>query len=273
MKKILVLVLAIFAISIQVNAATWNAASRVTTVGNQLLTKNGISTKITFKVVDGYADNSDAVSTKTLNISSDELAYAGNDNEVAAVIAHELGHLICCHYDKAKINSLAIASLSEKLGASNTITKAANSEIATSFVSSKEEEEADITGANLMVNASYNPLAMVVWITKHPGSTMDVLKSRPNNAERAMDVYDFLTYQYPAKVKAGYSCNEYRNFLTYAQPIVEKRTSNKKKLAKFEKEQKKLKATRDKNIAKYKQSGGLNSWGITYDLLMDNNSK
>lgn len=272
MKKIIVSLFVLVAIAIQANAATWVAADRVPAVGSQLLTKNGISAKITFKVVNGEADNSSAASTKVVQISSTDLSYAGNDNEVAAVVAHELGHIICNHTDKAKIRNLAVASLADKLGTDNTLVEAANSTYATNKMSAKEEQEADIMGANLMVSASYNPLAMVVWITKQPGSTMDIIKSRPCNAERAMDVYDFLTYNHPAKVKAGYACNEYKTFLNYAEPIVSDRNSNKKKLAKFNTEQEKAKKTRQQDLAKYKANGGLNSWGVTYDLLMNNDS-
>jgi len=272
MKKILVSLFALFAIALQVNAATWVAADRVSTVGKQILTKNSISAKITFKVVDGTADNSNAVTTKVVYVSSTDLSYAGNDNEVAAVVSRELGHLICNHYDKAKWRNLAVSSLSDKLGSDNSLVEAANSSYATSKISQRDEEEADVMGATLMIPAGYNPLAMVVWITKQPGSTMDVLKSRPCNAERAMNVYDFLTYNYSAKVKAGYSCSEYKTFLTYADPIVKARNSSKKKLAKFNSEQEKAKKQRQTDLAKYKSSGGLNSWGVTYDLWTNKNS-
>lgn len=69
-----------------------------------------------------------------------------------------------------------------------------------------------------------------------------------------MNIYDYLTYNYPSKVKAGYGCQEYRAFLTYADPIVADRNSNKKKLDKFNKDQAKNKALRAKNIAQYKAS-------------------
>ena len=273
MKKVILSLFVLVAIAIQANAATWVAANRVSTVGSQLLTKNGISAKITFKVVDGVADNSEAVTKKIVQISSNDLSFAGNDNEVAAVVAHELGHIICCHTDKAKVRSLAVASLADKLGADNTLVEAANSSYATSRVSAKEEQEADIMGANLMIAANYNPLAMVVWITKQPGSTIDILKSRPANADRAMDVYDFLIYNYSSKVKAGYACNEYKTFLVYANPIVSARNSNKKKLTKFNQEQEKAKKQRQQDLANYKANGGLNSWGVTYDMLMNKDSE
>lgn len=269
MKKILVSLFVLVAMAVQANAATWVAADRVSTVGSQLLKKNSIATKITFKVVNGAVDNSNAVASKTVCVSSTDLSYAGNDNEVAAVVAHELGHIICNHYDKAKWRDLAVSSLSDKLGTSNTLVEAANSTYVASKISQDDDEEADVMGATLMIPAGYNPLAMVVWITKQPGSTMDILKSRPCNADRAMNVYDFLTYNYAAKVKTGYNCAEYRTFLTYANPVVNKRTSNKKKLAKFNAEQEKAKKQRQIDLAKYKATGGLNSWGVTYDLWMN----
>jgi hypothetical protein len=271
MKKILISLLALCGLAIQANAGTWVAADRVSTVGSQLLTKNSISTKITFKVVDGTADNSTAATTKVVYVSSTDLSYAGNDNEVAAVVSHELGHIICNHADKTNIRNLAVSSVSSKLGSDNALVDLANNSYTTNKISESQQEEADVMGATLMINAGYNPLAMVVWITKQPGSTLDTLKSRPCNADRAMNVYDFLTYNYPAKVKVGYSCNEYKTFLTYADPIVTARNSNKKKLAKFNTEQEKAKQTRAQNLAKYKTSGGTSSWGAAYDLLMNNN--
>lgn len=270
MKKITVLLFMIFAVAIQVNAATWSASNRVSAVGQQLLTKNGIKSTITFKVVDGIANNTEAAKTNIVNISAEELQYAGNDNEVAAVIANELGHIICCHTDKAKVRNLILSS---DTNTDNSLTNIANSPIVTTKISQKEAEEADITGVNLMITAGYNPLALIVWITKHPGSTMDILKSRPNNFDRAMTTFKYLSYAYPAKVKTGYACQEYKIFLAYAEPQLKKLTKTKKKLAKFNKEQEKLIQERRKDLAKYKMNGGLNSWGVTYDWLTNTESK
>lgn len=265
MKKIFIALFLMLAVTVQVNAATtWNAVNRVPVVGQQLLTKNGISVKITFKVVDGIADNADSAKTKIVNVSKDDLQYAGNDNEVAAAVANELGHIICCHTDKAKLMNYILN------GATNT-TETAGTTAGTEFISSKitqkEEEEADITGVNLMITAGYNPLALIVWVTKQPGSAMDILKSRPNNFDRAMTTFKYLSYAYPSKVKAGYACQEYRTFLAAAEPQMKKLTKTKRRLAKFNKEQQKLIQERQNDLAKYKANGGLNGWGVTYDWL------
>ena len=264
MKKILITLFVLLTFVLTTNAATWSAKDRVSPVGQQLLTKNKINVKITFKVVDGAADNSDSAKTKIVNISSDLLQYAGNDNEVAAAVANELGHIICCHSDKKKVMNLLLNS-------SNTTekTEAATlgEDIISSKITQKENEEADITAVNLMITGGYNPLALIVWVTKQPGSTLDILKSRPNNFDRAMVTFKYLTYAYPTKVKAGYTCQEYRTFLANAEPVMKKLTKNKKKLAKFNKEQAKLIQERQQDLEKYRANGGLNSWGITYDWL------
>lgn len=261
MKKVLTLLVCLFAFAVQSFAATWVAADRVAVIGANLLAKNGITGKYTFKVVNGDVDNSSVVTTRVVQVSSTDLSYAGNDNEVAAVIANELGHIICSHTDKAKVRSVAL----NKLGVDTSSTVAA---LASSQLSAKEETEADLVGIDLMINAGYNPLAMVVLVTKYPGSTLDAVRCRPCNADRAMEAYNYLLYSYPAKVKAGYACNEYKNFAAYATPIVNARNANPNALAKFKLDQAKSIQMRRSNLAKYKTTGGLNTWGVLYDTLL-----
>lgn len=249
--------------------AAYDTNARVPVVGKQIVTKNGLPSAITFKIVEGTADNSQATTSNEIQVSKENLQYAGNDNEVAAVISHELGAIMNAQVSKEKLRTLAKLALNETLSSENVLNKAANSTYTQNKISAKDDMDADITGVDLMITAEYNPLAMIVLVTKMPGSVMETLKSQPANSERAMNIYDYLTYNYSSKVKAGYACNEYRFFLTYADPIVQERNSNKKKLAKFEKEQAKKKQARVKQIAQYKATGGLNGWDVTYTLLQD----
>ena len=248
-------------------AATWSAADRVSTVGAEIISKNSLPAKTTFKVVNGAADNSNTSLTNVIQISSTDLSYTGNDSEVAAVIANEMGHIINGTYSKNKMRNAAKNAILSKLSSDNIISTAANSEYVANKTNLNDEKAADITGIDLLAKTGYNPLAMIVVITKMPGSTLEALQGKPSNSERAMYVYDYLTYNYPSKVKAGYGCQEYRAFLTYADPIVQERNSSEKKLAKFNKEQKKNKAERAKEIAKYKATGGLSGWDASYTIL------
>ena len=267
MKKVILSILTVVLMTGTSFAATWVAADRVAPVGKVVVEKNGLPAKVTFKVVNGAADNSLVSTTNVIQISSTDLTYAGNDNEVAAVITSEIGQIVNGKAAKDKFRTAAKSALSEKLSSTNLLNAAANSEYVASKTALGDMKVADMTGVDLMVNAGYNPLAMVVVITKQPGSNLEIAMGKPANSDRAMNVFNYITYNYPDKIKAGYGCQEYRNFLAYADPIVEKRNKSKRALNKFNKEQEKAKALRAKSLAKYKSTGGLSSWDATYAVL------
>ncbi len=267
MKKI-ILSLFLFMIFVAPSfAATWSAADRVTPVSKVIVEKNSLPAKLQFNLVDDIVDNSKTYTTNSVQISKNDLTYAGNDNEVAAVIAYELGQIINGKSGKDNLRAAAKAMLAAKLSKDNIINTTANSEYWKNKTNLKDQKEADMTAVDLMVKAGYNPLALVVVITKRPGSNLELIMGHPANSERAMSVYNYLEYNYADKVKVGYACQEYRNFLAYADPIIEKRNKSKRSVKKFAKEQEKIKAERAKNLNQYKMSGGLSGWDATYAIL------
>lgn len=267
MKKVLLSLFIAISIVIPSSAATYNAADRVPVVGQTLLTKSGIpASKVKFTVVSGSVDNSNYVTNKVVNVSSNELSYTGNDNEVAAVVANELGHIISGHASKGKFVSLLQATTDTNISTNDTA-----STLAQNYKISKEEKEADVIAANLMVNANYNPLAIIVVLTKMTGTYWETIQGKPANADRAMSIFNYISYVYPAKVKAGYACNEYRNFLEYANTIVAERKDNKKLQSKYEKEVKKAQKTSTSQLAKFKTRGGMSGWDAAYGLLNGSN--
>lgn len=249
-------------------AATWSAVDRVPTVGKQVLTKNSLPTTTKFVVTETEVANSTSNTNNELYIPKTDLGYAGNDNEVAAVIAQQIGVVINANASKKKFVSNVTSALAGNF-ADTSLEKSAliANELTLNSMSEKDKMNADITGVDLMIQAGYNPLAMIVVLGKQPGTSLDILKSQPNNFRRTMYIYDYLSYNYPSKVKAGYNCKEYKNFLAYIQPTIAERNSNKAKLAKFQKEQAKLKKERARQIAKYKATGGLNGWDASYTIL------
>ena len=179
MKRIIVTVFAAALMISPAFAATWNAADRVSTVGKNIITKNGLPAKTTFKVVNGAADNSNTSLTNVIQISSTDLTYTGNDSEVAAVIANEMGHIINGTYSKNQMRNAAKNAITSKLSSDNIISTAANSEFLANKTSLSDEKTADITGVDLLAKTNYNPLAMIVVITKRPGTTLEALQGKP----------------------------------------------------------------------------------------------
>ena len=268
MRKIILSIFAMALLILPSSAATkWTATDRVAPVGKIIVEKNSLPAKLQFKIVEDVVNNSQTSKTNVIEVSKADLAYAGNDNEVAAVIAYELGQIINGKAGKDNIRAAAKAILSEKLSKDNIVNTTANSEYWNAKTSLRDKKEADMTAVDLMVKANYNPLALVVVITKMPGTNLELIMGQPANADRAMSAYNYLAYNYPDKVKAGYGCQEYRNFLTYADPIVEKRNKSKRQVKKFAKEQEKIKTERAKSLNQYKMSGGLSGWDATYAIL------
>ena len=268
MKKIILSVFAMALLILPSCAATkWTATDRVAPVSKVIVEKNSLPAKLQFKIVEEAVNNSQTSTTNIVQISKADLAYAGNDNEVAAVISYELGQIINGKAGKDNLRAAAKTMLAQKLSGDNIVNTTANSEYWNSKTALKDKKEADMTAVDLMVKGGYNPLALVVVITKMPGTNLELLMGQPANSDRAMSAYNYLAYNYPEKVKAGYGCQEYRNFLTYADPIVAKRNNSKRQVKKFAKEQEKIKAERAKSLNQYKMSGGLSGWDATYAIL------
>jgi hypothetical protein len=268
MKKILLSLMLMAFVSAPVFSATWSAVDRVPTVGKQVLTKNSLSSTTKFVVTETAVTNSSSNANNELYIPKEALAYTGNDNEVAAVIAQELGVIINANASKKKFVSNLASAFAGSLESESAQNKAILfNELSLKSMSEKDQMNADVTGVDLMIQAGYNPMAMIVVLGKMPGTPMDALKAQPNNFKRTMYIYDYLSYNYPSKVKEGYGCQEYRNFLAYIEPTITERNSNKRVLAKFNKTQAKLKKERAKQIARYKATGGLNGWDASYTIL------
>ena len=274
MKKIFGLFIAfLLGIQLSANAATdWTAkanVTRVNNIGKALLAKSNLPNKIEFKVIETDEVNAFANADKQIYVYTGLLKFVNNDAELAGVIAHEIGHIVNNHVAKQNVvntvTSTAIynANIDYRLKAGmNT----ANN-LTMLKMSRSEEYEADITGVDLMTKAGYNPLAMVSVLFKIGGCYKDFTSTHPSGDKRTMYIYDYITYTYPDKAKLGYNTDSYKKFMLYAEPIVKERNSNPKKLAAFNKKQKKLKAKRLAKLEKYKNAKDSNGWDKSFNAI------
>lgn len=275
MKKIIGIFIAAFLFfQLSANAATTNWTSktnlqRVNTIGKNLLVKNSLPTKITFKVLETDEINAFANANKEIYVYTGLLKFVDSDSELAAVIAHEIGHIVNNHVAKQNvINSVTSTAIYAsnidprlKVGAN-----AANN-MTMLKMSRTDEYEADITGTDLITKAGYNPLAMVSLLNKISGNYVDVISTHPSGDKRTMYVYNYITYTYPAKAKLGYNSDSYKSFMNYANPIIKARNENPKKLASFNKQQAKLQAKRAKKLEKYKNAKQSNGWDKSFNVI------
>ncbi len=261
MKKILLTIFCIITFAMQTYAAAYSPETKLQTIGETLLTKNGITAKIKFEATSKIPDNSTFAQDRTISIAKDELQFAKNDNETAAVIANAVGNIITGNASKDKLISSVVGQNS--LNSSNTT--AGN--LVKSYAQTKADKEADVIAVNLMANAGYNPLAAIVVLTRQTQTAWNAVLGKPANADRAMNIYDYTVYAYPDKAKAGYSCNEYKNFLVYADNITAQRKDNKKLYNKSQKELAKYRKNSVSQISKFKTRGAMSGWDAAYTIL------
>lgn len=285
MKKILLLcsIFMCFVSYMPVEAATtttttvngsvqWNSETglaRVEKIGKNLLSKNSLPTQVKFSVVETDDVNAFASGENELCVYTGLLNYVQDDDELAGVIAHEIGHIINNHVAKQSIASTISTNLIQNSELSENVKTgvAIANNLSLLKMSRTQENEADVTGVDLMIKAGYNPLAMVSVLYKISGTYIDILQTHPSGDKRTMYIYDYLTYTYPDKLKSTYNSDAYTQFVAYATPIVQKRNASESKLKAFNKKQAKLQEKRLKKLAKYKNSSTVNPWSASYTLL------
>lgn len=276
MKKIIGIFMAVvFAFQLSANAATttnWTTKAnvqRVNTIGQKLLVKNNLPTKITFKVMETDEINAFANADKEIYVFTGLLKFVDSDDELAAVIAHEIGHIVNNHVAKQNVINTMTSTAIYNANIDARLKVGAN--IANNMtmlkMSRTDEYEADITGTDLITKAGYNPLAMVSLLNKISGNYVDVISTHPSGDKRTMNVFDYITYTYPAKAKVGYNSDSYKSFMNYATPILKARNENPKKLAKFNKEQKKLQQKRAIKLVKYQTAKDNNGWDKSFNVI------
>jgi beta-barrel assembly-enhancing protease len=158
-----------------------------------------------FYLVKDNAINAFAVPGGYVFVNTGLVAAATSEEEVAGVLAHEMGHVTARHISQQITRSTAISvlSLATMLGAvflaKNPKTAAAMSSAAMAGSSAMQlkysremEEQADRLGFQTMIRAGYNPTGMVTfmkklmaesagsemipsYLTDHPGTTQRVV--------------------------------------------------------------------------------------------------
>ena len=205
--------------------------------------------------------------TQYVYIYAGDLKYVENDNELAGVVAHEIGHLVNGHYSKSSLLNNIISAFNP-----NTKTETGSTTVnliktvSSNKVNKENEKEADITAVDLMMNAKYNPLALISVVYKSDiAENGGILSEDLSCEERIMNIYDYANYNYPAQVKANYKTNSYQSALNLIYANLKIRNADSKKLEKAKKEQEKLqkdKLKRMRNMAK-----STNPWSAAYSML------
>lgn len=269
MKKIL-LILALCFIN-PVFAQDWDSAeaiNRVNTIGNKLLKANGIQHDIKFNVSNEEDVNAYANIKKEVYVYKGLLQAVSNDEELASVISHEIGHILNGHCAKQSVLNAGIGIIADVVVAKydSSIPAELTETLVTSKISRSDEFEADLTGVDLMVKAGYNPLSSVSVLNKISGNYIDIMVSHPSTDKRLLNAYEYIEYNYPDKIKKGFNTTSFNDAMKIIQPKVEKRKNSTFKTNRFVKKQEKLLAKKQKRMKKMAKTSTV--WDGYYSTLL-----
>ncbi|MBR1681342.1 M48 family metalloprotease [bacterium] len=215
MKRILLIFALLIGLSVQANEITvsnvtmdniWNKLGsreeKVNIVGAKILNSYKITNRVVFNVNNSNSVNAYAAySNKTVSINKGTLNYIDNDDELAAILAHEIVHAMDYYDGFGKA-------------------------IVMTFNSKSYEVKADLVAIDYMVNAGYNPVAMITVMNKIGGESIwdwGILWSHPKTSTRLMKDYEYIYKKYPKYLSTDMTKNvNYVNWTYTAQKDINK---------------------------------------------------
>lgn len=157
--------------------------------------------KYTVKVIDDKDMNAFTLPDGHIYVYKGLLDAVASDDEMAAVLAHEIGHNCRMHVlrGEAKAKHLSWVSLAALVGMLAGGRNGANAAVFSQYVltmvmngySVEYEKEADSAGIQELIKTSYNPSAMVTLMERFeqmekrsPDITLGIFQNHPTSAER-----------------------------------------------------------------------------------------
>lgn len=149
---------------------------KVLAVGNKIVLANNLKrVNISIERTPNVINASTFAYNKSIYVSLGLLPYMDNDDEMAAVLSHEIAHAMLGYEGFLKLVAMG-----------------ANSK--------KYEYQADLNGIDYMVKAGYNPIAMMTAVNKisaEPLWDWGFLSTHPKGSKRLLAMYKYIYTKYP----------------------------------------------------------------------------
>jgi predicted Zn-dependent protease len=196
------------------NDPLWNRPSysrKVILIGKRLLERNHITENIQFVVQSDELVNAGATdSDATVVVFTGLLKIIENDDELAFVMGHEIGHILKRHGLKANVTGkvlgttlgvlsiLAMGDDKDGMAVGQMVNQKVENQ--THRFMNGQELQADATGLDLMVGAGYDPWAGYRISEKiaSDGYLMRFMRSHPNGKTRLARLENQIKTKYPS---------------------------------------------------------------------------
>lgn len=210
------------------NWSTVKQINVINRIGHTLLSVSDIpdDKQVKFSIARKYSANAYTDFSNNVILYRGILNYVENEDELAFIIAHELGHVEQCHVKKGIARTVAISTLGVVAGAlSNTgPVPLAGGAVANSKLSRNDELKADQRGIDFLVSAGYNPLAAISILYKIANNYVDFYRSHPNVNKRIYADYKYIEANYPNYIQQGFNTQSYEYALLSIQKSATKTT-------------------------------------------------
>jgi len=194
------LLLPVFANQIDNELQKYNLTQeKINNIGVNLLNFNKIPKRVVFAYNDidkkRMLDIYDELTKRQVVVYDEYYKQIEDDNELAAMLAREIALVIKSYNGLwgGRIDALQVATSSKKF-----------------------EVFADKRAVDFMVNAGYNPVALITYVNKTcPQKRSDKISRSNLTSKRLAIIYEYITYKYPQYLENNeYEDNKYyQNFL------------------------------------------------------------
>jgi len=208
----------------------------VNRLGQNLARNSDLTIPLTIKVIDDPAINAFTLPGGFLYINTGVLMAAEEEDQVAGVIAHEIGHAAARHWasnmTKSTILQLSMIPLmfipmtyAVYMG----VMEAYMNGVPLAFLkfSRKDEQEADFLGLQYMYKAGYDPNAFVGFFGKvmeeerrSPGSMSTVFATHPPTADRIVASEEEIQKILPKRPQYLVSTSEFDDIKARMQTVI-----------------------------------------------------
>ena len=199
----------------------------VNKIGDNIVYKNHIGKNVKFIVNSNNVINATTGITNNITVYKGLIEYCENEDELAFVIGHELGHATKSHVLKTYgvnvttgiAGELAKMKLAERIGnkwgrLAATTAVDQTTEAVQNKISREQEKDADQISIDYVVAAGYNPLAGISIMNKIGSNYADFWSDHPSTDKRVISMYRYIKQNYPQYLEQGFDTYSYKQALT-----------------------------------------------------------